>query len=237
MTSLFLALVAGVLTTLNPCVLPMLPLVLTGALAQGRWGPVVLVLGLILSFTTIGVGLTVIGFGAGLGGELIRYGAATLLLATGLLLTNATAQAAFARLMSPVSNSANNQLNKIRVEGNPGQFLLGVLLGAIWSPCVGPTLGAAMALAAQGQDILDVTITMIVFSFGMSLVFLLIAYGSRFTFNSRGTLIAIAAKARPIFGWLLILTGALILSGFDKILEAELLKLMPEWLISLTTRF
>ena len=100
MTSFLLALLAGVLTTLNPCVLPMLPLILTGALAQGRWGPIALACGLILSFTLIGVGLTALGFSAGLSGDLIRYIAAALLLTTGLILTNSLAQAAFAKLMA-----------------------------------------------------------------------------------------------------------------------------------------
>lgn len=194
--------------------------------------------GLVLSFTVIGV--IVAGFGHGIGIEpnMIRLGAAVLLLVAGLLLTNQVAQAVFARLTAPLAGGANSALNRFQLEGNKGQFVLGLLLGAVWSPCVGPTLGAAMALASQGEALGEITLTMAVFSFGMATVFLAIAYGSRTILSGRAQhMQTFSKKARPIFGWLLILVGALILSGFDKLLEAQLLSIMPDWLIWLTTRY
>ena len=53
--------------------------------------------------------------------------------------------------------------------GLPGQFGLGLLLGAIWSPCVGPTLGAASVLAAKGENLGQVALTMLVFGIGAGL--------------------------------------------------------------------
>lgn len=238
MTALFLAFLAGVLTTLNPCVLPMLPLIFSGAFAQGRKGPLVLAAGLVLSFTTIGVLIAGFGHSIGLDTNMIRLGAAVFLLIAGLILANEVAQAIFARLTAPLASGANTALNRFQLEGNKGQFILGLLLGAVWSPCVGPTLGAAMALASQGEALGEITLTMAVFSFGMATVFLAIAYGSRTILSGHAPHIQmLSKKARPIFGWLLILVGALILSGFDKLLEAQLLSIMPDWLIALTTRY
>lgn len=238
MSALALAFLAGVLTTLNPCVLPMLPLIFSGAFAQGQKGPLILASGLVLSFTTIGVLVAAFGHGIGLEIATIRIFAAILLLISGLLLSNQQAQDIFARVTAPIASGANSALNKFTLEGNTGQFALGLLLGAVWSPCVGPTLGAAMALAAQGEALADITLTMAVFSFGMASVFLLVAYGSRqFMAKKASRLQLVAKNTRPIFGWLLILVGALILSGFDKLLEAQLLTIMPDWLITLTTRY
>ncbi|MGD8326665.1 MAG: cytochrome c biogenesis CcdA family protein [Sphingomonadales bacterium] len=238
MSTIALAFLAGVLTTLNPCVLPMLPLVFSGAFAQSNKGPLILASGLVLSFTTLGVVITAFGHGIGLDIAMIRIFAAILLLLSGLLLSNQQAQNLFAKVTAPIANGANSTLNSLNLEGRTGQFTLGLLLGAVWSPCVGPTLGAAMALAAQGEALGDITITMAVFSFGMASVFLLIAYGSRQFINSKvSRLQLVAKKARPIFGWLLILLSALILTGFDKVLEAQLITTMPDWLIVLTTRY
>lgn len=238
MTALTLAFLAGVLTTLNPCVLPLLPLVIGGAFAQGRLGPFFLASGMVVSFTSFGVLLSALGHGIGLDQSAIRIGAALLLLMVGVLLVNRPAQDAFARLTAPLSSGANAALNRFSLAGNHGQFALGALLGAVWTPCVGPTLGAAMALAAQGENLVQITLTMGIFSLGMASVFLAIAYTTRGVLaKKKGGLAAFSARVRPIFGWLLVGVGLLILSGFDKLLEVALLRAMPDWLIELTTRF
>jgi len=230
--------VAGVLTTLNPCVLPMLPLVLTGAFAQGRWGPPALVAGLVVSFTALGVGLAAFGQSLGLDALIVRRLAAVLLLLSGLVLVHPGTQALFARLTAPLAGGANSLLDRFSLEGNRGQFTLGLLLGAVWSPCVGPTLGAAVGLAAEGQDLGRTTLIMAVFATGMASIFLGFAYASRqFLAHRRDGMAAIGARARKLFGWLLVAVGVMILSGFDKVLETMLLGVMPEWLVALTTRF
>ena len=229
---------AGVLTTLNPCVLPMLPLVLTGAFAQGQWGPPALVAGLVVSFTALGVGLTAFGQSLGLDAQTVRRIAAVLLLLSGLVLVHPGTQALFARLTAPLAGGANSLLDRFSLEGTRGQFTLGLLLGAVWSPCVGPTLGAAVGLAAEARDLGRTSLIMAVFATGMASIFLGFAYASRrFLARRREGLVAIGARARKLFGWLLVAVGVMILSGLDKVLETLLLGVMPEWLVALTTRF
>jgi len=229
--------VAGVLTTLNPCVLPMLPLVLTGAFAQGRWGPPALAAGLVVSFTTIGVGVVAFGHVIGLDAQLVRQLAAVLLLLSGLVMVHPGTRALFIRFTTPLAGGANSLLDRFSLDGPRGQLTLGLLLGAVWSPCVGPTLGAAIGLAAEGRDLGRTTVIMAVFAAGMASILLAFAYASRRVLARRQALASFGARARKVFGWLLVAVGVMILSGTDKMIEALLLGVLPDWLIAFTTRF
>lgn len=81
-----LALLAGVLSTLSPCVLPLLPVVIGTAIGEHRHGPLALAAGLALSFVAIGLFVATIGFAIGLDQEVFRSAAAVLLIAVGGLL-------------------------------------------------------------------------------------------------------------------------------------------------------
>lgn len=213
----------------------MLPLVLTGAFAQGRWGPPALASGLVVSFTVIGVGVAAFGHLVGLNPQVVRQLAAVLLLLSGLVLVHPGTQTLFVRLTTPFAGSANSLLDRFSLDGAPGQLTVGLLLGAVWSPCVGPTLGAAIGLAAEGRDLGRTTLIMAVFAIGMASVFLGFAYASRKILDRRQALAKFGARARKVFGWLLVVVGAMILSGADKTIEALLLGVLPDWLIGLTT--
>ena len=88
-------------------------------------------------------------------------------------------QARFALAAGPLSNSTEDRFGGFSTEGLGGQFALGVLLGAIWIPCVGPTLGAASLLAAQADSLVQVTLTMVVFALGAVLPLMLVGLVSR----------------------------------------------------------
>src|SRR6478752_5845966 len=138
-----LALLAGVLSTLSPCVLPILPMVLGAAVSEHRFGPAALAAGLTLSFVAIGLFVATIGFSLGLDGGLFRTAAAILLVAFGIVLLVPHVQARVAVAAGPVGNWAEHRFGGFSPGGLGGQFMVGLLLGAVWSPCIGPTLGAA----------------------------------------------------------------------------------------------
>ena len=122
--------------------------------------------------------------------------------------------------------------------GNGGPFGLGVLMGAIWAPCVGPTLGAASVLAAQGENLLEVTLTMILFGIGSALPLLLLGLLSReVLMRWRGKMLSLGGGLKSFLGLLLVVSGFLVLSGYDKQAEAYLVETSPDWLTELTTRF
>ena len=236
--SVTLAFVAGLLSVLSPCVLPLLPVVLGAAMAQHRLGPAALALGLALSFVVIGLFVATIGFGLGLNGEVFRSLAAVLMVGFGMLLMSARLQMQFATAAGPVSQWAEECFGGVSASGLSGQFGVGLLLGAVWSPCVGPTLGAASVLAAQGQDLPAVALVMFAFGIGAALPLLLLGLLSREALmRVKGRMMSAGKGIKAAFGSLLVLAGGMILSGFDKSLETLAVQLSPEWLTQLTTRF
>jgi cytochrome c biogenesis protein CcdA len=221
--SLVLAFAAGMLSILSPCVLPILPIVLGAAATEQRLGPVALAIGLATSFVAIGLFVATIGFSIGFDAGLFRYVAAALMVALGaaLLLPGLTARIALAG--GP---------------GLPGQFVIGLLLGAAWSPCVGPTLGAASLLAAQGRDLGEVGGIMFVFGLGAALPLLALGLASREAIlRWRERLASAGQSFKAGLGLLLIAMGVLVLSGLDRSVETALVAASPQWLTDLTTRF
>ena len=164
--TLGLAFLAGILSVLSPCVLPLLPLVLGAAASEHRLGPAALAAGLALSFVAIGLFVATVGFAIGLDAGLFRLVAALLLVLVGLVLMVPVAQTRLAAAAGPVSDWTERRFGGFSSAGLAGQFGVGLLLGAVWSPCVGPTLGAASLLASQGRDLSVVALTMLLFGLG-----------------------------------------------------------------------
>lgn len=238
MGSGLLALVAGVVTLLNPCVLPVVPIVVASALDQNRLGPVALAAGLVAAFVAAGMLIVTVGFTLGLDQDLLRNVAASVLLAAGMVLALPPAQAAFARISAPVAGTGNRWLAQASGRGAQGQFLVGALLGLVWAPCVGPTLGVAIAAASQGEDLTSAAFTFFLFGIGVAMSLLAVAFGTRRLFGARRLALgAFAHRSKTVLGVMLALVGAAILTGLDKRAEAAMVAVMPDWLIEFTTRF
>ncbi len=233
-----LALLAGVLSVLSPCVLPLVPIVLGTAASEHRFGPVALAGGLALSFTIVGLFVATIGFAVGLDAGLFRTAAALLLVGIGAVLMAPGLQARLAVAAGPVGTWTEERLGGFSTTGLSGQFGVGLLLGAVWSPCVGPTLGAASVLAARGENLGAVALTMLAFGVGAALPLLGLGLLSRDALMRwRNRMMAAGKGLKGILGALLASAGLLILTGLDKRLEAWLVDVSPEWLTALTTRF
>lgn len=236
-----LSFLAGVLSTLSPCVIPLLPILLGSAFQGHVLGPLALTAGLSLSFGGLGVLLAAFGFAVGLDGDWVRIGAAVLMTGFGLVLLVEPLQRVFAASMTPLVGGANGRLALLDISGLTGQFVIGLLLGVVWVPCTGPTLGAALGLASQGRSLGAATVTMMVFTAGAATPLLMLAYGVRGAAGARRDLARaadrIARRTKPVLGMTLLLVGALSLTGLDRLLEAAFLGVMPAWLLQLTTRF
>ena len=147
-------------------------------------------------------------------------------------------QARVALAAGPVANWTENRLGGFSTGGLGGQFALGLLLGAVWSPCVGPTLGAASLLAAKGENLALVALTMLAFGLGTAVPLLALGLISRDAMMGwRDRLMQTGKGLKMAMGALLVLLGVFILTGFDKKLEAVLVAISPAWLTQLTTRF
>jgi len=238
-TSIGLAFIAGLFSTLSPCVLPMLPLVFGTALSKHRLGPVMLALGLSLSFVAIGLFVATIGFAMGLDEGVFRDIAGVFMLIVGLILVVPQLELRFAVAAGPFSNWVQQRLGGNGNEGGlAGQFGVGLLLGAVWSPCVGPTLGAASLMAAQGQNLGQVALTMFLFGIGAAIPLLLISVLSRSALQRwRNRMLSGGKTGKRILGTLLILFALLTLTGMDRTLQTSLVKWSPEWLTNLTITY
>lgn len=227
---------AGTLSVLSPCVLPLLPLVVAGALQRHRHGPLALATGLVLSASVSGLFFASLGFTVGIDQDFGRSIAAGAMTVVGVVLLVPRLQEAFGRAASPLTSSAGALTTKLP-SGLGGQLLLGLLLGVVWTPCTGPTLAAAITLAAQSETIARAAAVMIVFSVGAVVPVLALAYGSRGALGGHSAALATAGRiGKPIMGATLLLVGMLAFTHTDKTIEAWLVSRMPDWLIDLTTR-
>lgn len=233
---LALSYAAGALSTLSPCVLPILPIVLFGVVQQSRWGPLLLAAGLAASFTATGLLVAAFGFSIGIDPFILRFVIAALMVAVGIVLLVPSLQGWLASQAVSVSAGGQSMIDRIQPTGVFGPLALGAMLGLVWSPCAGPTLGVAVGLAAQSQTMTRAAGLMGTFSLGAVTPILLLAYGSRRAIAARRDLLASITKvAKPVTAGALILLGAFVLTGMDKQLETILTDAMPAWLVGLTT--
>jgi cytochrome c-type biogenesis protein len=236
--SIALAFLAGILSDLSPCVLPLLPIVLGAAASEHRMGPAALASGVALSFVAIGLFVATVGFSIGLDSDIFRSATAILMVAVGAVLVVPAWQVRLAAAGGPVSDWLNHRIDEGRFRGLSGQFGIGLLLGGVWSPCVGPTLGAASLLAARSDSLGLVAVIMIAFGAGAAAPLFVIGMLSREALvRRRNQLIAGGKQAKGALGALLVALGMLILAGLDRRLETVLVAIYPEWLTNLTTKF
>lgn len=235
--SFFFAFLAGVLSTLSPCVLPIIPIIISAATNQHRFGPITLASGLTLSFAVIGTALASLGSQIDFAQDNFRTFAAILMGIIGIVLISGSLQERLSMALSGISGVGNSLLSKVRIDGLLGQFLIGALLGLVWTPCVGPTLGAAITLASQGKDLEKIIFVMLIFGIGAGLPLAILGVLSRTALQKvKGGLGQASILGKKFLGGFLILIGALVFSGLDKSIEAFLVKISPDWLTDLTTR-
>jgi cytochrome c biogenesis protein CcdA len=228
-----LALFAGLFSILSPCVLPLAPIVLGTAVSEHRLGPLALAAGLATSFTAIGLFVATIGYSIGLDGEFFKVTGAVLLIAAGFALALPRLQIQLALAAAPLGNRTERKFGTAATGGLRGQFGVGVLLGAVWSPCVGPTLGATSVLAAQGRSLGLVAVTML--SFGVGSAIPLVSREA--TMRWRHRLLSTGKNGKTALGGILIVSGLLILFHLDQALEAWFVRVAPSLLLDLSGRY
>ncbi|WP_336947640.1 MULTISPECIES: cytochrome c biogenesis protein CcdA [unclassified Asaia] len=225
-----LAYAAGALTILSPCVLPLVPIVLSSAAQRHRLAPVALTAGLVLAFSFTGFVVAVFGQTIGIDVLSVRAAGAIVLCFSGLVLLVPKLQSAAERLMTPAAAWAGRQQALFDEHaGLWGQALIGMLLGVVWAPCAGPTLGAAIALAAGGRDLGEAAVVMAAFGLGISSVLLAIAFAARNAFTHwRGRAMVAGKRGKILLGSVLLFVGITILTGADRHIEAIMLDYLPK---------
>lgn len=229
---------AGLLSTLSPCVLPIIPILLGSAINAHPRAPLALSAGLALSYAVVGTTLAWAGSAFNVDPRLFRTIGAVLLGLLGIILLSGELQRRFAMASSGISNTGNRFIDTLKLTGLRGQFVIGLTLGVVWSPCVGPTLGAAIVLASQGSHLTEVAVMMGIFGLGAATPVVILAHISRSAFFSKRNALLTAGKiGKVVLGAVLLAVSALILSGIDKSIEAWLVEQSPLWLTRLTTQY
>lgn len=229
-----LALLAGVAGVLSPCVWPLVPVVTSSAAVSGRSGALWLAGGLSLSFALAGTVLTLLLVSTGLDPEIFRYVSAVFLIAVALVLIVPGLAYRANRALSSLSARMGIVGGAAGVASSaPGQFGVGALLGVVWLPCVGPTLGAAIALASMGQDMAIAFLVMLAYGVGTAGVLLIAGVASgRLLRRWSGAASTTARIGKQLLGWSLLILGVLVLTGVDKAMEAAAVGFVPDWVFS-----
>ena len=228
-----LALLSGIVGVMSPCVWPLVPVVTSAAASGGRAGPYYLASGLGLSFAVAGTLLSWLLVSAGLDPELFRYVAAGFIVTVAVVLLVRPLGEWLALRMSSVSGRFGGGSSRAGVSPR-GQFGIGALLGIVWLPCVGPTLGAAIALASMGQSLPMAFVVMLAYGIGTAGVLLAAALlSARVLARWRPDVARGARWGRRVLGGSLLLLGVLVFSGFDKVLERAAVDLLPGWVFTL----
>ena len=206
-------------------------IVLATSLQSDRRGPLALAGGMSLSFVLVGLFVIVLGASIGVDQRMMTTLGAWLMIGFGLVMLVPRLNEGFAAATAGLAGSADAGMRGMDSTGLRGQFLGGCLLGAVWSPCVGPTLGGAISLASQGANIIWAGAIMTAFAFGVSSIILALAFGTREVILKRqAAMRALAGRAKPILGITFLLVGTGLLFGVDHVLEGWALDLLPEWL-------
>lgn len=232
--------VAGLLTTLSPCVLPILPFILGSAVRKNEKAPLYMVIGLATSFVFVGSSISRFGTLLGLDSDQIRKGSAVLLVMTSFFFLSKSIQSYISERLTSFTNVGSKATNKFNLDESSSwdSILLGGLLGIIWSPCAGPTLGVAISIASQEGATSDAFYIMIIYAIGASLPMLLISYGLRSFFQKyQSKIINFSENSKIFFGIILLLTGVFNFFGLDKSIEACLLNHLPESWVDLITKY
>lgn len=235
---LIFAYLAGLLTLINPCVLPVLPIVLASALQANRWGPIALAAGMSLSFVSVGMLIAVFGRAVGLTEDTLVQSGAVAMILFGIVMLVPQFSARFALATGGLSGRADAEIDTIDQTGLRGQVLGGMLLGAVWVPCVGPTLGGAIALASTGESLTWAAAIMVGFAAGISTIIIALGYGAQSAIRARrDRLRVLAERSRPLMGLIFVAVGIALLFHLQRYAEIWLLDHMPIWLQDLSVRY
>ena len=230
-----LSVAAGGLTTLSPCVFPLLPLVLGGAIQGHRFAPVAMGLGMMLSFAGIGVVLGALGPALGIDADSIRVAGAAMLIAFALVMLVPALGERFSQWMLPIASAANAASARLDGGSLLSAAALGAVLGLVWSPCSGPLLGSALTLVASEGGALRGGVVLALFGLGTAIPLVAVAYASRSGFvRARDWIMARIEGVRRGFAVLLGGMGIAILTGADKWVVARVLGWLPDAWVNLT---
>lgn len=225
----FFALLSGIITILSPCILPVLPIVLSGSIG-GKSKPLGIITGFIISFSIFTLTLSVIVQTFNLSPQSLRLFAVIVITVFGLILFIPKLQLFFELFISRViKKQPKNQKS-----GFFGGVVVGTSLGLIWTPCVGPIMASVITLAISQNVDGGAVIIVLAYSLGTSIPMLGIMLGGRSLLNRFPKLVQHTGNIQRIFGVVMIVTGLSIGVGLDRKFQSFILNTFPNYGTSIT---
>jgi len=198
---------AGVATIANPCVLPILPMLLGFSVGQqDRTRPLFIVLGFVLSFTAAALAFNATTQLVGLSPEAVRTGSTILLLLAGLVMLVPALSDRLPKLNLGIADFGQ-RIGSQTGSGPVGALVLGGALGAVWTPCAGPVLASVLALVATNGDSSQALPLLTAYAVGAGLPMLLIAYGGQTVMHRIRPLMKRSSSIRKGFGFAVVPTA------------------------------
>ena len=249
MTILILfAFLSGIITILSPCILPLLPVVLAGNVAGGRGRPYGVVTGFAVSFTGFTLGLSALVAATGVSADVLRVAAVVILLLFGvvlivpalkdrfqLIVSRTVARSSVPAKASPLPSGGGAAAGGPRAGGYWSGLLVGVSLGLVWTPCVGPIMASVISLAvSQAVNAGSVFITL-AYSLGTAIPMFAIMVGGRALLRKVPWLTTRSTQIQRVFGVLMVAVAVVVAFGWDRTLETSLLTAAPGYGAGLTS--
>jgi len=229
---LIFAFVAGIVTILSPCILPILPIILSSTVdTTGKKRPLGVVTGFILSFTFFTLFLSTIVKLSGIPAESLRYLSIIILIFFGLSLFVPKIQLLIEQLFSKLSKFVPQGQKH---HGFLGGLIIGLSLGLLWTPCVGPILASVISLALSGTVTTDAALITFAYSLGTAIpMFAIMQVGST-ALRKVPWLLKNSAKIQKTFGILMVLTAVGIYFNVDRQFQSYILNIFPQYGVGLT---
>lgn len=221
----------GVLIAFSPCILPALPLIVAASLQRHPLGPMMMAFGLMIGFVFMGTILYMLSHWLSFSSYEWRWVAALIFILLGGMILIPDWHAS---ILSPISNKAHQLTIKADELGIYGQIIIGFLLGIVWSPCVGPALGAIFVLVATQGSSLYAAFSFAVFALGAAMPLLLIAYGGRHWVMKSNSVLR---HSNQIMGGVLLLLGISVILQLDLWLQAILIRVLPDFWLNAVTAY
>ena len=227
------AFLAGIVTILSPCILPILPVILASSLPDpaSRRRPYGIVLGFILSFTFFTLFLSSLVKLFGVPADSLRTLSVVVIAGFGLSLLIPRVQLLIEQLFSRLANLMPSTAGKT---GFGGGLLIGFSLGLLWTPCVGPILASVISLAITGTVTTDAFLITLAYSLGTAIPMFLIILGGQKLLIKIPWLLHNTGKIQRAFGVVMIATALAIYAGVDRTFQTYILTTFPQYGVGLT---
>lgn len=228
------AFLAGIVTVLSPCILPILPIILTssiGGIETGKSRPMGVVVGFILSFTFFTLFLSTIVHTIGISANSLRLFSVFVIAGFGISLLIPQFQLLVEKMFSKLANLMPNGQGKT---GFFGGLIIGLSVGLLWTPCVGPILASVISLAITGTVTFEAFIITLAYSFGTAIPMFLIMYGGQNVLRKVPWLLNNLVSIQKLFGILMILTAIGLFFNIDRKFQTYIISTFPKYGIGLT---